>query len=539
MHKTLIKASILNDFIKLLYVFALGYKELELPLVRDELKSINWEAWESLLPSIDLYVKDMNRGSADNRTLLSAELKAILPSLQTNQKYTSDELKIIKAIKSWLANDKETTWKVIVRRAPIFSPFASSILYDDSFDQDVVGEMMGLLDEYNILYDNILIPKVEQTKFKQSYPEAYDDYVALRSEFLRGVKNIVTSYINSHGGKIPYQQLYKFLVRQNLEYAMPSGFTGYIDTAGSWYSPDGQLLECALPVTTYPKVEMNDSYDPIENQWVCRALPNTGNDKVRYIYTVEQVKQNQKLKFTKVKKLLENMTKYRNKWLKLIKSFNPSKKECISAVVLELLYQTAGRVGSFSNSNGTFGINTLQLRHISLLDDGSISFHYPGKDNVSTRYKIKLNAEPINKILIPILKDLVADKVDKKAPIFTTDDGKRVTPRDTNLLFKKIVGDPNVNVHKIRTFRGTLLFIEQVEKAKIPSSQTEAARIYKVISEKVGKALNHVRRTKDGKQKAVGTTAQQNYIDPSVQIKFFAENGFRVPPKLERYLDSE
>ena len=105
--------------------------------------------------------------------------------------------------------------------------------------------------------------------------------------------------------------------------------------------------------------------------------------------------------------------------------------------------------------------------------------------------------------------------------------------------FKKIVGDPNVNVHKIRTFRGTLLFIEQVEKAKIPSSQTEAARIYKVISEKVGKALNHVRRTKDGKQKAVGTTAQQNYIDPSVQIKFFAENGFRVPPKLERYLDSE
>ena len=135
-----------------------------------------------------------------------------------------------------------------------------------------------------------------------------------------------------------------------------------------------------------------------------------------------------------------------------------------------------------------------------------------------------------------MLKDLVADKVDPKEPIFTLENGTLVTPKDTNALFKRLVGDPNVNVHKIRTFRGTALFKELVEQSKVPTTQAEAGKLWKDMGLAVGQRLNHIRTTAQGQEKATGSTALQNYIDPAIQIKFFADAGFRVPKLLEKYL---
>ena len=530
-----ISASILMDFISLLYVIALGYKQLEPKLVKRELSRINWEAWESLIPSISRVIKDVKASKADYRLALSDELKDCLPSLKSNQKYTIDELAIINTIRLWLERDDDKKWAVIVRKAPMYSSFASSILYDDSFDPDVVTAMNDLLDQYNILSDSVLITVDQQKKFKHDYPAAFEDYKLLRKEFLASVRSIITSYINSHGGKIPYQNLYKFLERKDLEYVIPRGFTGLIDTALAWYSPDGQLLDGNLPATTYPVVEMNPNFGP-DSQWVARAMPNTGNAKMRYVYTVEQIKQNQKFKFDKVAKLMLNMDQYRRKWLALIRKFNPQKKECVSAVVLELLYQTAGRVGSFNNEHGTYGINTLRVHHVSLTPNGDLVLKYKGKDGINTKYIIKPQVDRINKVLIAIIKDLVQDKVDREAPIFTLEDGTLVTPKDTNMLFKRLVGDSGVNVHKIRTFRGTLLFKELAEQQKVPTTQAEAGKLWKAMGEEVGKKLNHIRTNAKGQEKATGTTALQNYIDPSIQIKFFADAGFRVPKLLEKYL---
>lgn len=530
-----VSASILMDFISVLYVFALGYKQLELKLVKKELSHINWEAWETLIPSISRIVKDIKAGKADYRLALADELKDCLPQLKTNQQYTTDELAIISTIKSWLEKNSDTKWATIVRRAPMYSSFASSILYDDSFDPDIVDAMSELLDQYNILSNSVLITTDEQARFKRDYPEAFEDYKQLRKQFIAEVKSVITSYINSNGGKVPYQDLYKFLQRRDLEYVIPRGFTGLIDTALAWYSPDGQLLDGNLPVTTYPVVEMNPNFGP-DSQWVARAMPNTGNAKMRYIYTVEQIKQNQKFKFDKVAKLMLNMDSYRRKWLALIRKFDSRKKDCVSAVVLELLYQTAGRVGSFNNEHGTYGINTLRIKHISLTSKGSVVLKYKGKDGVNTKYIIKVSDEPINKVLIPVLKDLVENKVDDDDPIFTLEDGTLVTPKDTNALFKRLVGDSKVNVHKIRTFRGTLLFKELAEECKMPTTQAEAGRLWNEMGRVVGERLNHIRTNAKGEEKATGTTALQNYIDPSIQIKFFADAGFRVPKLLEKYL---
>ena len=530
-----ISASILLDFISLLYVLALGYKQIELKLVQQELKNINWEAWESLIPSIKQIVKDIKQGKADYRLALADELKDCLPHLKADQQYTTDELTMVNNIRLWLEKDADSKWATIVKKAPLYSSFASSILYDDSFDPDVVSAMSDILDQYNIISDSVLITVEQQKQFKQNYPEAFEDYKTLRSEFLNSVRSVITSYINSNGGKVPYQNLYNFLSKKDLEYVIPRGFTGLIDTALAWYSPDGQLLDGNLPATTYPVVEMNPNFGP-DSQWVARAMPNTGNAKMRYIYTVEQIKQNQKNKFAKVSKIIDNIDSYRKKWLKLIRSFDPDKKDCVSAIVLELLYQTAGRVGSFNNEHGTYGINTLQVRHMSLASTGAIVLKYKGKDGVNTRYVIKTQDESINKILIPLLKDLVADKVDPKEPIFTLENGTLVTPKDTNALFKRIVGDPNVNVHKIRTFRGTALFKELVEQSKVPTTQAEAGKLWKDMGLAVGQRLNHIRTNAQGQEKATGSTALQNYIDPAIQIKFFADAGFRVPKLLEKYL---
>lgn len=530
--KNKIQASVLADFISILYLLCLGYKQIETKMVLTELKTTNYKRWESLIPSIGYCLIDIKKKSEEAREDLASDLKNCLPGLNANQEYTTDELKLIKVIRSWLVNGKDNAWATIVKQAPLYSPFASSILYNDDFDTDSVSAIVELLEENNILSESILLNLEQAKEFRVSKPEAYADYRMLLKDFLASVKNITTTFINSKGGKVKYEDYYDFLTRRGLEYVVPSGFTGLIDAMGNWYSADGKQLDSPLPVTTYPIVEMNPNPTE-ESQWVAKANP-VSSGKTRYLYTLETVKANQKHKFDVVEGLLTDLPNIRKKWLAKIKSFDPQDRSSISSVVLELLFQTAGRVGSVSNTNGTFGINTLLVKHMSVLQDGSISFNYLGKDKVKTKYVIKQNADPINKALIPILLSLKEGKKPSD-PIFTCKN-KIVSPSFTNQLFKQFAGSSNVNVHKIRTFRGTSLFIQEMEKIKAPTNQAQAVKLWMQLGTIVGRKLNHIRTQKDGSIKVTPKTALLNYIDPSIQIQLFVDNGFRVPKDLEKYL---
>jgi len=99
------------------------------------------------------------------------------------------------------------------------------------------------------------------------------------------------------------------------------------------------------------------------------------------------------------------------------------------------------------------------------------------------------------------------------------------------------MGAEGVTVHKIRTFRGTHLFNELMEKTleKPPKDERKALEIFMKMGEQVGKLLNHVRTLSSGGTKVTGTTALVNYIDPAAQIHFFRTLGFRIPRFLERY----
>jgi hypothetical protein len=57
---------------------------------------------------------------------------------------------------------------------------------------------------------------------------------------------------------------------------------------------------------------------------------------------------------------------------------------------------------------------------------------------------------------------------------------------------------------------------------------------FKAAAEKVGKMLNHVRRTTAG-DKVTGVTALNSYIDASLQIMYWEELGYPLPPKLATY----
>jgi hypothetical protein len=150
-----------------------------------------------------------------------------------------------------------------------------------------------------------------------------------------------------------------------------------------------------------------------------------------------------------------------------------------------------------------------------------------------------IKADATQKYVIAALMQLLEGKQPKDR-VFTVDKGTRKIPVNANVVnayFKSLGAPEGITVHKIRTTRGTHLFIELMEKVmeKPPKDERKALEIFTKMGEQVGKLLNHVRTMASGGTKVTGTTALQNYIDPTVQIQYWRTLGMRIPKFLEKF----
>jgi hypothetical protein len=231
------------------------------------------------------------------------------------------------------------------------------------------------------------------------------------------------------------------------------------------------------------------------------------------------------------------------KWFQQVKRFRPDNVSCVAAVILELLFEFSARIGSVGNSAGgksTFGIATLLVKHMMVDAAGNVVLRYRGKDAVPAAHKL-MKADPVQKYVIAALMQLMHGKQPNDR-LMTVVKGNRlllVGGGAVNTYFKSL-GAGDVTVHKLRTYRGTTMFGQLMEKAleKPIKDEAKAMAIYKKMGELVGKQLNHVRRGANG-TKVTGVTALSNYIDPAIQIAFFTQLGFRPPRSLERFMNDE
>lgn len=386
---------------------------------------------------------------------------------------------------------------------------------------------------------------------KASYPQSMKDYNKLRREFNQEWKNKLEEWFDKMGSDtVSYESFLAYLDHANVTHYLPTGFVGGIDRKGAWFAIHKKYghkkIHGKPSGFMFPTVQMNPNFHPESSPWVFVAVRADGT-KGNYFYTEEFVKAQRTKKFLNVRQLLDQIDEIRGKWMDIIRTdeceYNNPK--FVAAVILELLHRFSARVGSEGNGtdNGTktYGISTLRVKHFRTTDGGFI-LSYRGKDGVKTKHEF-IAKDDTDCLIVDYLKRVKLEAFGPSEQLFTYDTkgGKRKPVRASvvNKLFAELGGeDTGCTVHKLRTYQATVLAEKLIDelyakKKRFHNGKQAVAALAK-LAEKVGKELNHVRRTKEGRQKVTGMTALKNYIDVALQRQFFEHYGVPLPTYLEK-----
>ncbi len=350
-------------------------------------------------------------------------------------------------------------------------------------------------------------------------------------------------------GPVGYPDFLEHLDSKGIDHSLPTGFEGLIDKDRRWLTQNHEVINGVPSGYMFPKVVMNPRYGSEKAKWVFVSVRADGSIGGHF-YTVDQTKTQRKKKFEKVSDLLDNIDAMRKKWLKLIQNFDATRKKTVAAVILELIYTFSARVGTEGNGTShrqvakTYGMSTLRAKHFRMGKNGNATLSYLGKDAVKTKHMLDggNGQERLRDKIVGILRHLAEDKMPRD-PLFTykLKDGRFKPVRNSvvNDLFKEL-GGGETTVHKLRTYHATKLANELVEEFKTKrkrfNNQKDAILALTKIAEKVGKKLNHIRRTKEGKQVVTGATALANYIDPALQVSFYEHYSIELPKSLQKLI---
>jgi hypothetical protein len=486
--------------------------------------------FQSKLPSLPNAINIAKSGGDKMTALytLGIELKSTFEDFRAVESFTNEELQLLKAIRAYLVTDSEPALNFIRKNASLFdSPVLAQAFVPSAPHADnkalrrTVRTLVGR--------DGTGLTIEEASALKETDPEGYANYAQLRKEHNTQFKTLLMAFVRQSGRRIiPYAEAYTHMYDLGFTHSMVPGFTGMVDDQGRWYTNEGEIINGVPNLATYAKVVMNSGGDDEGEDWVFKAVKAGGG--IAYGYTANYKRQQSKSKFANVKVLTSKIKGIRNKWLNDVKNFDPNDKDSVAAVVLEILYSFAARVGSAPGR----GVGTLLVKNARIVTNG-INLLYLGKDSIKTRHVIT-EADPIQKLVLKCLNQLIDGKADKDY-IFTVGPKRnRVTPADVNAAFHRFGAPSGVTIHKLRTVRGTSLFSQLVEKdatKRAPTTEKEALARYNDMTKKVGMLLNHKRGVGSGKESFTGTTAALSYISGDVQVGLFRAWGFRVPKHLE------
>lgn len=546
--KFLITASVLLELEQILLILIVDYissgdsrkpdKE-----TTQQLKSIPRSAvqkWGANLPSLQTSIDAALAGSekAQHLALLGTEIKDMFETYRAERSFTSQELDLLKAIGLYLRTDSEGALSKIQKMAGIVhSPFISSRFAPQDERKQDPEALRALV--YSLVGRNDTALTLDEAKqVKETHPEEYAEYTRYRKEHNQIWKDAVVSYIRKSGhDTVPYEELLAYLHANGIDHMLPIGFTGEIDDLGRLYTHQGQLIDGVPSAMTFPTIIMNKLWGKAGGKdFVFQAMRSDGSPGP-YFYTTDYKKAAAKEKFAKVADLAPKIVSMQKKWFAKVKQFKITDPTCVASVILEILYEFAARIGS--PNNPTFGVSTILVKHVAV-DPATknITIRYKGKDGVNTVHKL-MAADPVQKFVIKALLELLEEK-NPKDRVFTVDKGERKIPVNANAVnayFKSLGAPEGITVHKIRTVKGSSLFLHLMEQIleKPPKDERKALEVFVKMGEQVGKLLNHIRTMASGGTRVTGTTALQNYIDPAIQVQYWRALGFRVPKFLEKF----
>lgn len=229
------------------------------------------------------------------------------------------------------------------------------------------------------------------------------------------------------------------------------------------------------------------------------GMDTTG--RIQYIYHTKFAEKQQRKKFAKIERFGEYLPKLRHVTNEHI-SLDGFPKEKVLAIALRLINSLYIRIGTEKSARHyrTYGLTTLQNRHLTIKRNGQLQFDFVGKSHVAHR-KVLVDAE-----LAALMKEL--KEIGKKTKLFhyLDDAGKPrpIKPADINNYLKEATA-PEYSAKDFRTWGGTIL------------AATELAEIGKAEDEKTLKA-NIVRAVKRVAEELgnTPTVCRASYIHPAV-----------------------
>lgn len=501
--------------------------------------------WGPSIPTLRQCLVDILSGKNKTEAFdkLGQILKILTPKGKGDREVPSQELELLAAIGSYFRTGSPNMATKLVKFASLSkSSYVVQRLAPKATNQGKTKDRLtDMLLKLVGRKDTAMTPE-EAAKVKEVQPEQYREYLGLRKEFNQAWRDALAGYIRKSGKeKLPFKQVNEYLHLNGVEHMLPVGFTGLVDDMARFYTANGKMIEGVPSAVNFPSLTMNPNFGKADGgDWVFMARRPDGSAGP-YFYTADFKKARSSAKFKKVGELAKKIGGMRKRWLAKVMRFDIEEQQSVCAVVLELLYEFSGRIGSVGNAAGgssTFGMSTLLVKHATILPNGDITLRYKGKDGVPTVHKLT-KLTPVGKALLKGMNELLVDKGPKDR-IFTYKKGSRqvpITAVAVNQLFKACGAPADTTVHKLRTLKGSTLFKEAMEdmlSKKMPKDERQAMEMFKKLAEMVGKALNHVRNGQAG-TKVTGATALQAYIDPLVQIEYWSTVGYRVPKSLEKF----
>ena len=181
------------------------------------------------------------------------------------------------------------------------------------------------------------------------------------------------------------------------------------------------------------------------------GMDTTG--RIQYLYHSKFSEKQQRKKFAKIEKFGEYLPRLRAVTNEHI-SLEGFPREKVLAVMMRLVNSLYIRVGTEKSAQHyrTYGITTLQNKHLEIKRGGQLVFDFVGKSHVKHR-KILVDEE-----LAALMKDLKQLGVARKLFHYVAEDGKprSIKPADLNSYIKQATA-PEFSAKDFRTWGGTLL----------------------------------------------------------------------------------
>ncbi|HEX8249314.1 MAG TPA: hypothetical protein VF599_14145 [Pyrinomonadaceae bacterium] len=242
-----------------------------------------------------------------------------------------------------------------------------------------------------------------------------------------------------------------------------------------------------------------------------QALGMDTSGRIQYRYHTGFAEKQQKKKFEKIERFGEYLPRLRKLTNEHI-ALEGFPREKVLAVVMRLINSLYIRVGTEESVKHykTYGITTLQNRHLEIGRNGELVFSFVGKHHIRHR-KVLVDEE-----LSGVMRDLKALGSARKLFHYLDADGKPkpIKPKDVNDYLKTATA-PEFSAKDFRTWGGSLL--TAIELAEIGIAEEE-----KQIKQNICKAVKKVAEQLGN----TPTVCRGSYIHPTI-IKSY-ESGITI-----------